>query len=283
MDRDDLKIQVQELVASFWNQKEEAEIRKSTEKALEDSANTISELTSSLENKTEEAASLEEKLSESESANTELNEKLEAANEELTKTKDELASITQALEDMKKDRAAETRMAELEDAGVANSDRETQTAKVREMNDEDFASYKDELVSIRESVIAELNKAKAEADAKAEEEAKKAEEEAKKMTKKDDEEEDMEDDMKKKKKGKNMKEKCSDSEDASESEDSDDSENASEDNEDETPAPANITPGQAAAAALNFESVPSKDVTKRYQDFGKALAERMAKKWNKSE
>jgi hypothetical protein len=98
------------------------------------------------------------------------------------------------------------------------------------------------------------------------------------MMKKEDEEdeEDMEDDMKKKKKGKN-KEKCSDSD----SEDA--SEDASEDNEDETPAPANITPGQAAAAALNFESVPSKDVVARYQSLGKALAEKMAKKWNKSE
>lgn len=270
MDRDDLKKQVQEMVAGFWAEKEEADIRKSTEKALEESANTISELTSSLETKNEEVASLEEKLSESESAHKELESQLEAANKELDETKDELASTKQALEDMKKDRAAEKRMAELEDAGVANSDRETQTAKVKEMSDEDFASYKEELVSIRQSVVAELEKAKADADAKAEEEAKKAEEAAKNMKKKKDEmdEEDEEEDMKKKKK------KAS----TDNSEDSENPDETASEEDDDTPAPANISPGQAAAAALNFESMPSKDIMEKYRNLGEALA----KKWNKS-
>lgn len=250
MDREDLKTQVQKLVADIWQEKEEADIRKSTEEALEESANTISELTSSLEAKTEEVASMEDKLSESESAKKELEEQLEAANKELTETKDELASITQEIEDMKKDRAAENRMAELEDAGVANTDREAQTAKVREMTDEDFASYKEELVSIRQSVIAELDRAKAEADAKAEEEAKKAKE------------------------AEEAKEEAEEKEEGSE----EGEEEASE--EKEVPAPAEINATQAAQAALNVESaIPSADVKSKYEDLGRA----MASAWTKSE
>lgn len=253
MDRvEDLKTQVQLMVAEIFSAKEEEAIRKSTEEALQESATTIADLTSSLETKTDEVASLEEKLSESESAKKELEEQLEAANEELTKKGEELASITQEIEDMKKDRAAENRMAELEDAGVANTDREAQTAKVREMTDEDFASYKDELVSIRESVIAELDRAKAEADAKAEEEAKKAEEEAAQAEETDE------------------GEKAA----AEEGEES-----ASEEETEEKPAPAEIAPGLAAQAALNLETVPSADVKSKYEDLGRA----MASAWTKSE
>ena len=271
MDRDDLKTQVQEMVASFWTQKEEAEIRKSTEKALEESASTISELTSSLETKTEEVASLEEKLSESESAKEELESQLEAANKKLTETDEELASTKQALENMKKDRAAESRMAELEDAGVASSDKDSQMAKIREMSNEDFASYKEELVSVRNAVIAELDKAKATADAKAEEEAKKAAEEAKGKPPVMDEEDE---DMKNKKKAK-KKAKCSTESEEGSSEEEGSEESASE--EEDTPAPAEISPGQAVAAALNFESVPSKDIIAKYKSLGEALAKRFKK------
>ena len=66
------------------------------------------------------------------------------------------------------------RMAELEEAGVARKDKEAQTTKVREMSDEDFTSYKEELISIREAVLTELEETKA---ASEEEEVK--EEEAK--------------------------------------------------------------------------------------------------------
>ena len=177
---------------------------------------------------------------------------------------------------MKKDRAAEVRMADLEDAGVARSDRDSQVTKVREMTDEDFASYKDELVSIREAVVAELEKARneAEANAKAEEEAAdKAAEEAKKanpFVKKEDMEDEEEDP--KKKKGK-KKEKCSD-EDASE--DAEDSEEASE--EKEATVPAHITPGQAAMASLNMEYIPSEDLMSKYAKIGEAMAEEFKKK-----
>ena len=279
-----LKAQVAEVVKNLFNEKEEAKIRELTEAELQKAATSISELTSALEDKNAEVAGLEEKATESEAKIQELTSELEAAKKELETANEKLGETEQALEDMKKDRAAEIRMAELEDAGVARSDKDSQMAKVREMTDEDFASYKDELVSIREAVVAELNKdrEKAEADAKAEEEAAKkaAEEEAKNGKKPMDEEED--EDMKKKK-GKN-KEKCSEeSEEETASEEETDEaskekeETASE--EDETTTPAEVTPGMQAMASLNMEYIPSEDLVAKYRKMGEA----MAKRWKKSD
>lgn len=268
MDKE-LKTQVAAVVEDLFNEKEEAEIRKRTEAELQRAAEAVSGLTSSLEEKNTEVAEYEEKLSDAEARIAELESELEAARKEVETANTKLGETEKALEDMRKDRAAENRMAELEDAGVARSDRDSQVSKVREMTDDEFASYKDELVSIREAVLAELNKAreKAEADAKAEEEAaKKAAEEAKKMMKKEDEDEMEDEEDPKMKKGK-KKEKCSEeSEDASE--------------EKETTVPAHITPGQAAMASLNMEYIPSEDLMSKYAKIGEAMAEEFKKKSN---
>jgi len=271
MDKE-LKTQVAAVVEDLFNEKEEAEIRKRTEAELQRAAEAVSDLTSSLEEKNTEVAEYEEKLSDAEARIAELETELEAARKEVETANTKLGETEKALEDMKKDRAAEARMAELEDAGVARSDRDSQVTKVREMTDEDFASYKDELVSIREAVVAELEKARknAEADAKAEEEAAiKAAEEAKKMMKKEEEMEDEEDP--KMKKGK-KKEKCS------EDDTSGDSEEAS--GEKKTTVPAHITPGQAAMASLNMEYIPSEDLMSKYAKIGEAMAEEFKKKSN---
>lgn len=279
MERDEvLKKQVAELVDSLFNEKEEAEIRKNTEHELEKAASTISDLTSALEEKNTEVAEVEDKLSQSEARVTELETELEAAKKELETANEKLGESEQALEDIKKDRAAEVRMAELEDAGVARSDKDNQMAKVREMSDEDFASYKDELVSIREAVVAELEKAKAEADAKAEAEAA---EEAKKMKEKKPMDDEEDEDMKKKekmKKGK-KKENCSDESDESASEESEEAseEETATEEEDETTIPAQITPGQAAMASLNMEYIPSEDLMAKYANLGKAMADKFKK------
>lgn len=269
MDRNELKTQVATLVDDLFNEKEEAEIRRKTEVELEKAASTISELTSTLEEKNAEVAELAEKISEMEANSTELESELEAAKKELEEATTKLAESEQTLEDMRKDRAAELRMAELEDAGVARSDRESQMAKVREMTEEDFASYKDELVSIREAVVAELEKAskqQAEADAKAEEEAaaKKAAEEAKEASEKEEAEEEE-------------SEEASEEEESEEAAEEEESEEASEE-EDETTAPAQITPGQAAQASLNMEYRPSEKVMDKYRALGEAMANKMKSK-----
>jgi nucleoporin NUP159 len=247
MDKE-LKKQVADVVASLFNEKEDAEIRRKTEKELQKSANSIAELTTALEDKNAEVAAFEEKISEGENRIQELESELEAAKTELETANTKLSETEQTLEDMKKDRAAEIRMTELEDAGVARSDKDSQMTKVREMTEEEFASYKDELVSIREAVLSELEEARqqAEADAKAEEEAA---EEAKESEEEASEE--------------------SEAEEASE-------ESASEE---EVTDPAEISPGQAAMASLNLEYIPSEDMVSKYADLGKAMAAR----WTKSE
>lgn len=275
MDRDDLKTQVAALVNDLFNDKEEAEIRKQTQAELEKAASTISDLTSALEEKNSEFAGMEEKLTASDARVTELESELEAAKKETEEANTKLGETEQALEDMKKDRAAELRMAELEDAGVARSDKEDQLAKVREMSDEDFASYKDELVSIREAVLAELEASKAEADAQAQAEAEETEE-AKKMSKKEEEED--EEDPKKAKDKKDKKEKSGEeSEEASEETEEASEETEETASEDETTTPAQITPGQAAMASLNMEYIPSEDLMSKYAKLGEAMAKRFKK------
>ncbi len=286
MDKKELEVQVATVVESLFNEKEEAEIRKRTEAELQKAASSISELTTALEGKNSEVSEYEVKLSETEARITELASELEAAKKELETANTKLAETVATLENISKDRAAEQRMAELESAGVIRSDRDSQTSKVREMTEEDFASYKDELVSIRQAVVAELEKArdKAEADAKAEEEAaKKAADEAEEAKKKaapaDDEKNMVMDPKTGKpvmdpKTGKPMmKKKCSVEESSIE-----EKEEASETNEEKT-APAQISMGDVAKASLNLEYLPSEDLVAKYRKLGQA----MAKRWNKND
>ena len=241
-----LKQDVEAVVAKIFSEKEEAEIRRQTESALSEAATTIDELTNSLEASTVEVTDKAEKLSEAEAKIQTLESELEAARAETEEAKQKAVESESALEEIKKDRATELRVAELKKAGVI-SDKETQSSKVREMSDEEFASYKNELVSIREAVIAELSKSKpaAEEEEKAEEkEEEKAEEEE---GEKAEEEEEKGEEEEKADEGKEV-------------------------------PPAKIDPGQAISAALNFEIFPSDDMTKKYQDMGKSMANLMIKK-----
>jgi chromosome segregation ATPase len=254
MDRDALKKDIEEVVANIWSEKEEAEVRKRTEEALQKSADTITELTNSLEEKSNEVVEAEEKASEYEAKIQELETELEAARKELEEANTKLAETENRIEEMKKDKAAELRMSELEEAGVAHSDKEKQTAKIREMSDEDFVAYKEELASLRKAVEAELEKTRKsqeEAEAKkAEEEANKAEEEAKKAEKEGEEEA---------------------------SEEGEEGEEEASEEDDETP-PAELNPSYAAYAAMNFETGPSKNSDK-YKELGSTLA----KLWTKND
>ena len=242
---DKLRKDVEAVVAKIFSEKEEVEIRRQTEDALSRSATTIEELTSALEAKNSEVEDFEEKLTESEDKANNLQTELEAAQEKIEEANQKLEESEKALEEIKKDRAAELRMRELEEAGIV-SDKEAQSTKVREMSDDEFASYKDELVSIREAVIAELSKAK---DGETDEE---------KAAREKQEQEDAA---------------------AAEAEDAE-AEDAEEDGSD-TP-PANIDPGQAIQAALNMEIFPDKDLVAKYNEMGKAMASLMTNQEEKS-
>jgi len=232
---DKVKKEIEAVVASIFSEKEEENARQRTEDALSTSASTIEELTNTLESKNAEVSDLETKVSESEEKISDLESQLEAAKTETASATEQLTEATQKIEDMAKDKAADDRMKTLEEAGVARKDRDGQRTKVREMSEEDFVSYKDELESIREAVIAELKATSEE-----------AKEEVKEEVKEEAEEE--------------------------ESEEETDEEEASEEDEEVATPPANIDPGKAIASALNFEVYPSDDLKKKYGALGEAMA-----------
>jgi len=232
---EELKKNVEAAVAEIFSQKEEAEQRAETEKALQKSANTISQLTVALEDKNaadEEVATL---INDLENKVKELTSGLEAAKNEAEESATKLAESEKIIEGMRKDKAAELRMAELAKAGVALSDKDTQTAKIRDMEDEEFGSYRDELVSLRRAVEAELAKAVLEEETQEEE--------------------------------------------AAEAEDEEVEEEVAAEEEElvEETLPANVDPGQAIAAALNMEVMPSDSVLAKYAKLGEAMAKRMNK------
>jgi hypothetical protein len=241
MDREELRTQVRAMVDGLFDEKEESEIRRKTEIALEKSAETISNLTSTLEEKVAEIAEFETKVSEGIESVQSLEKELEAAREELETSKALVIEKEQVLEDMSKAKVANERMVELESAGVARAEKEAQLVKIKEMSDEEFASYKEELVDVRKAVEAELEKAAKDSQTKkAGEDAKKAEEEKAEAL---------------------AKSKAAENTEGNEE-------------ADETTTPAKITPGQAAMASLNMEFMPNEDLMAKYAKLGEALAEK---------
>ena len=184
---DDLTKDITNIVDRIFEQKEEMAMRKETEMALSDSADRIVELAKSLEKKdtelgeaivkieelevtvtdlsgkdSEMASELEKVRSEFEVKEQVFKDELGVANAEKTKVEGELISL-------KKDEVAKKRFEEMKLASVAATSTETielQVAKIREMGDADFKSYKQERVDLRESVMTELKSNTAASDKK---------------------------------------------------------------------------------------------------------------------
>ena len=234
---EELKKNVEAAVAEIFSQKEEAEQRAETEKALQKSADTIAQLTEALEGKNAGDEEIATQINDLENKVKELTSELEAAKKKAEESAEKLTESEKVIEDMRKDKAAELRMAELAEAGVSLSDKDAQLAKVRDMEDEEFGSYRDELVSLRRAVEAELAKAVLEEETQ-EEEAAEAEAE----------DEEVEEEVA-----------------------------AEEEELVEETLPANVDPGQAIAAALNMEVMPSDSVLAKYAKLGEAMAKRMNK------
>ncbi len=259
---DKLTQDIQAIVDSIFKQKEEAAMRKETEEALNKSAEKINDLTSSLEAKDEELSEfatkveeLEATISELSGSKEDLEKNLEKAQSDLEAKEEELTKRAEAAEEellnMKKDQLAQTRYAELEEGGVAATEekaKKDQIAKIREMEDEEFAAYKDERIELRKSILEELESS---TPAGSEEKAKETPAEE--------------------------KEETSSEEDASE----EDFEVEGEEEEAAADSEDSIDPMKAVAAALNMEGTPSKDMVSKYRELGKAMASRYAKKDSK--
>lgn len=147
---------VQAKVDEVLSSREEAQARQEAQDALAQAKETFEALKAALEAKEAKIAEYEEALqnldhSDPSEAEVAANAKIVEL-EELVDTYKHRAEVAEAaLETLAREDTAASRMAELEEAGVAleGDEAERQYAKVRDFNDEDFESYKSELIALR--------------------------------------------------------------------------------------------------------------------------------------
>lgn len=250
---DKLRKDVEAMVMSIFSEKEEAEVRRKTENALQQAAATIEDLTNTLEERNSEIEGLKSSSKEMEGSIKDLNTELEAAKEEINTSNEKLGETQSALEEIKKDRLAEVRFNELEEAKVARIDekyKSDQVSKIREMSNEDFVAYKDELVAIRAAVIAEI--------------------EANETP--DTNNVDANTDF-----GTNTGVDTDDVDTSNKNASEDSNADVDTDAEEDTPL-ANIDPDKSISAAMNLDVFPGDDILSKYSKLGQAMAERFKNK-----
>ena len=248
---DKLTQDVQSIVDDILQKKTDAEMIKETEEALNKSAEKINELAASLEAKDAELTESVDKIADLEITVTELSDKAKEFESTLEQVKNdfeaEKAEFVKKAEDavaelsnLKKDMMAEARIEELRSEGVAASDEKAvaeQLAKIREMEDGEFAAYKTERVELRKAIVAEL-----EASASSSEEETHSNEGV----------------------TEGVTEGIADGATA-----------VLEDEEAAASSRSSIDPMKAIAAMLNMEIMPNTETTAKYRDLGKALADRV--------
>ena len=154
--QEELNTLVEAKVEERLSSKEEAEARREAEQALAEAKEIFETLKADLEARDVKIAEYEEAL-----ANLDTSDPSEAevaANEKIVELEGQIEELTRrssvaeaALETLAREETAASRMAELEEAGVALEDdgAEKQYAKVRDMNDESFDAYKSELIALK--------------------------------------------------------------------------------------------------------------------------------------
>ena len=163
MDKDVLKKDIESMVAEIFSEKEDVAKKRLTEEALEKSAKVVTELTETVVEKDSMITDLETKISDVEGILTENSEAIEAEKAKVVELEKQLEETTTKLSaselqviEMEKDMAADVRIVELKDNKVNSTDQSEQFKKVREMSDDEFASYKKELIDLRKSITEEL-------------------------------------------------------------------------------------------------------------------------------
>jgi len=154
------------IVEQVFSRKEEASQKQAMQEALTESATAIENLTTNLEDLQSQfddaKVSYEEELASKDTKLSDLSTELEAAQKKSEDLEAELAKVNEEIDSMQKDKVAEARMAELEEAKVkVSTDVDTQFAKVKEMSDEEFAAYKADRVELRAAVAKELAESQA--------------------------------------------------------------------------------------------------------------------------
>ncbi len=154
--RQEFEAAVQSKVEEILSSRDEEKARLEAEEALREAKETFETLRASLETKDAKIREYEVALADLDStdpsaAEIAANEKivvLEGAVEELTQR----AGVAEAaLDTIAREETAASRMDELQESRVAQDDEAArlQYAKVRDMGDDDFASYKSELISLK--------------------------------------------------------------------------------------------------------------------------------------
>jgi myosin heavy subunit len=163
MDIENFKVEIQKLVDKILEQKDFAGIEKETEEVL-NTANTA--LTETCTKLTETESKLADSLTtietmgkEKESLTTEistLKADLDKVSNEKSDLSNRLAEIDKAAKEAEDLKRMDIRMGELSSLKVARSGDalDSQKSKVKCMTDEEFASYRDELVAIRSDFTA---------------------------------------------------------------------------------------------------------------------------------
>ena len=189
--------EIEKMVETMFSKKEDAERRQAVTKALEDAKVKLESAAKNIEEKDVEIAELQAKLGEVEAElaeykdnNKELSElkdelkakeeeiasvkeefdtlkiekeeadkKLEEKDIEISTIKEEHEKVATELAAIKTEQLVASRMSELEKEGIAREGegREIQEAKLKDMSDEEFASYKDELTDIKKAIASKLS------------------------------------------------------------------------------------------------------------------------------
>ena len=162
MDVEKMKGVVKKLVQEVLDEHAAVGLDTKVKEALKKAEETVEALTeqiTALQQKTsDDASTIEkmeqdvEKLSSEVSAKVEEFDALQAAHEEV---KAEAASAKGELENLRKEALVKERMSELEGLKVARSGEalKRQIAAVKELSDEEFSAYKDDLVALREEFL----------------------------------------------------------------------------------------------------------------------------------
>ena len=167
MSNPEIKKEVDKLVQEILAGKASASASTKLEEMLNEASTTIESLKEKvvdLEKAAVESTTVVEDLEkvkvELETEKSALTEQVESLTEEKSTLEERATKAEDAIANMEKDVAAKDRMVELSELKLVRVDEAaavTQMDAVREMSDEDFASYRDERVALRDEILAAVD------------------------------------------------------------------------------------------------------------------------------
>lgn len=178
MNLDTIKKQVRDEVEDFLDSKEKSiadeNFRKDVEDKIETATSTINDLNEQLAKTLEDLSDKAKAVEDLESQNQSLTASLEEKDQKISALEKDVLDITARAEKaelemdtFRKEKVLEERVSKLDELRILRSGDalEKQKASVREMSEEEFASYTEDLVALREDLVKEI---KAEATPKEE-------------------------------------------------------------------------------------------------------------------